>query len=68
MDFKSDGYRRIAWLHEIYQRCLTIEIKKVGLLFERRTEHVIFYESEDVGTRWADFIVEGKQFNSSRCD
>lgn len=29
---------RIAWLHEIYQGCLTIEFKKAGLVFERETE------------------------------
>ena len=40
---------RIAWLHEIYQSCLTLEIKKVGLVFEREMEPVIFYEGEDVG-------------------
>jgi len=40
---------RIAWLHEIYQSCLTLEIKKAGLVFEREMEPVIFYEGEDVG-------------------
>jgi len=44
----------------IYQRCLAIEFRKAGLVFEREREHVIFYEGEDVGTRRADFIVEGK--------
>ena len=44
----------------IYQRCLAIEFRKAGLVFERESEHVIFYEGEDVGTRRADFIVEGK--------
>jgi len=44
----------------IYQRCLAIEFRKAGLVFEREREHVIFYEGEDVGTRRADFVVEGK--------
>jgi GxxExxY protein len=44
----------------IYQRCLAIEFRKAGLVFEREKEHVIFYEGEDVGTRRADFIVEGQ--------
>jgi len=44
----------------IYQRCLAIELRKAGLVFEREKEHVIFYEGEDVGTRRADFIIEGK--------
>jgi GxxExxY protein len=42
----------------IYQRCLTIELEKAGLRFEREQEHTIFYEGIDVGTRRADFIVE----------
>ena len=43
----------------IYQRCLAIEFRKANLVFEREKEHVIIYEGEDVGTRRADFIVEG---------
>jgi len=42
----------------IYQRCLAIELNKVGILFEREKEHVIYYEGIEVGTRRADFIVE----------
>jgi GxxExxY protein len=43
----------------IYQRCLAIELRKGGLGFEREKEQTIFYEGEEVGTRRADFIVEG---------
>ena len=43
----------------IYQRCLAIELIKGGLEFVREKEQVIFYEREEVGTRRADFIVEG---------
>ena len=43
----------------IYQRCLAIELRKAGLEFVREKEQFIFYESEEVGTRRADFIVEG---------
>jgi GxxExxY protein len=43
----------------IYQRCLAIELSKAGLEFVREKEQVIYYESEEVGTRRADFIVEG---------
>ena len=42
----------------IYQRCLAIELKKTGLVFEREKEQDIFYEGHLVGTRRADFIVE----------
>jgi len=43
----------------IYQRCLAIELRKAGLDFVREKDQVIFYEGEEVGTRRADFIVEG---------
>ncbi len=44
----------------IYQRCLDIELAKAGLTFEREKEQLIFYEGIQVGTRRADFTVEGK--------
>jgi GxxExxY protein len=44
----------------IYQRCLDIELGKTGLSFEREKEQLIFYEGIQVGTRRADFTVEGK--------
>ena len=43
----------------IYQRCLAIELSKAGLVFSREQEQTIYYEGEEVGTRRADFIVEG---------
>lgn len=44
----------------IYQRCLAIELRKIGLDFVREKEQTIYYEGEDVGTRRVDFIVEGR--------
>ncbi len=44
----------------IYQRCLAIELKKVGLGFAREKEQAIFYEGIHVGTRRADFVVEDR--------
>lgn len=44
----------------IYQSCLAIELQKVGLNFGREIEQKIFYEGTEVGTRRADFLVEGK--------
>ncbi len=43
----------------IYQRCLAIELSKAGLGFEREKEHAIYYDGGEVGSRRADFIVEG---------
>jgi GxxExxY protein len=44
----------------IYQRCSAIELRRNGLEFGREKEQTIFYEDIEVGTRRADFIVEGK--------
>ncbi len=44
----------------IYKRCLAIELRRVGLDFEREKGQNIYYEGLHVGTRRADFIVENK--------
>jgi GxxExxY protein len=44
----------------IYQRALAIEFKFQGLTFEREKEMSIHYRGENIGTRRADFFVEGK--------
>jgi GxxExxY protein len=42
----------------IYQRSLAIELAKAGLAFEREKEHTVYYDSFEVGTRRADFVIE----------
>ena len=42
----------------IYQRCLAIELQRVGLNFGREVEQTIYYEGIEVGKRRADFVVE----------
>jgi GxxExxY protein len=44
----------------IYQRCLAIELAKAGINFVREEEHTIYYEGVNVGSRRADFIIEGR--------
>lgn len=44
----------------IYQRCLAIELERAGLAYAREIDQTIFYEGIEVGTRRADFVVEGK--------
>ena len=46
----------------IYQRALAYEMDKAGLSFAREIEQDIFYKEweEPIGTRRADFVVEGK--------
>lgn len=51
----GNGFQEI-----IYQRCLAIELDRMGLSFAREQEHDIYYEKIQVGTRRADFVVEDK--------
>ncbi|MCH5598249.1 GxxExxY protein [Niabella ginsengisoli] len=44
----------------IYQRCLAIELERAALGFVREEEQAIYYEGINVGTRRADFVVEGQ--------
>lgn len=44
----------------IYQRCLAIELKRAGISYVREQEQTIYYEGIEVGTRRADFVIEGK--------
>ena len=44
----------------IYQRALTIELTKAKIEFVREQEIPIYYEGEEIGTRRADFLVEGE--------
>lgn len=50
----GNGFQEI-----IYQRALAIDMRHEGLAFEREKEMTIFYREEDIGTRRADFFVEG---------
>lgn len=52
------AFSRTADAEVIYQRCLAIELQKVGLEFGREIEQDIFYDGINVGTRRADFVVE----------
>ena len=55
--FLGNGFQEI-----IYQRALAWEFSQVGLSFSREIEQNIFYKEllEPIGTRRADFVVEGK--------
>ena len=55
--FLGNGFQEV-----IYQRALAYELHKTGLAFVREIEQDIFYKDLDkpIGTRRADFIVEGK--------
>lgn len=55
--FLGNGFQEV-----IYQRALAWELSKAGLTFAREIEQDIFYKelAEPIGTRRADFVVEGK--------
>ena len=55
--FLGNGFQEV-----IYQRALAWEMKQAGLQFAREIEQDIFYKDlpETIGTRRADFVVEGK--------
>jgi len=55
--FLGNGFQEV-----IYQRALAWEFSQAGLSFSREIEQDIFYKElqEPIGTRRADFVVEGK--------
>ena len=55
--FMGNGFQEL-----IYQRALAWEFSQAGLSFAREIEQQIFYKelAEPIGTRRADFVVEGK--------
>jgi GxxExxY protein len=55
--FLGNGFQEV-----IYQRALAWELSQAGLTFSREIEQDIFYKQleEPIGTRRADFVVEGK--------
>ncbi len=44
----------------VYQRCLSIELDRVGISHKREVEQVIYYDGIVVGTRRADFVIGDK--------
>ncbi len=55
--FLGNGFQEV-----IYQRALAWEFSQAGLAYAREIEQDIFYKElhEPIGTRRADFVVEGK--------
>lgn len=55
--FLGNGFQEV-----IYQRALAYEMSLAGLSFAREIEQDIFYKDlpDPIGTRRADFVVEGK--------
>ena len=55
--FLGNGFQEV-----IYQRALAWEFSQSGLVYAREIEQEIFYKElmDPIGTRRADFVVEGK--------
>ena len=55
--FLGNGFQEV-----IYQRALAYEMSRAGLAFAREIEQQIYYRDlpKPIGTRRADFVVEGK--------
>lgn len=51
----GNGFQEI-----IYQRALTIELRKANLSFVSELEIPIYYDNECIGKRRADFLIEGE--------
>jgi GxxExxY protein len=60
--FEVHKYLGNGFQEVIYQRALAYEMSLAGLEFAREIDQDIYYKdlSEPIGTRRADFVVEGK--------
>jgi len=58
--FKVHGTLGNGFQEIIYQRTLELELKLIPLNYVREFEMPIYYLDQQIGTRRADFLVEGK--------
>jgi GxxExxY protein len=60
--FEVHKYLANGFQEVIYQRALAYEMSRAGLEYAREIEQDIYYKDlpEPIGTRRADFVVEGK--------
>lgn len=49
-----------GFIESVYENCLIIELKKIGLLVENQKSIQVFYDGQEVGYFTADIIVENK--------
>ncbi len=49
-----------GFLESVYENCLMIELKKLGLKAEKQKSIQVFYDEQEVGFFIADIIVENK--------
>ena len=51
---------RSGYVESVYGKCLAIEFKKAGVVFEQEVDVPIYYNEVVVGRRRVDFIIEQK--------
>ncbi len=56
--FKVYNTMGFGYLESVYERCLLIELRKVGLTAESKIPITVFYEQQIVGEFIADILVE----------
>jgi GxxExxY protein len=49
-----------GFLESVYEKCMQIELKKLGLSFESQKKIIVYYDDEVVGDYNADIIVENQ--------
>ncbi len=49
-----------GFLESVYEKCLLIELRKMGLEVESQKAITVYYDEEEVGQFVADLLVEGE--------
>ena len=49
-----------GYTEAVYQKCLAIELKKIGIEFLQEADIGIYYDNTIVGRRRVDFLIENK--------
>ncbi|HKZ65335.1 MAG TPA: GxxExxY protein [Chitinophagaceae bacterium] len=58
--FRVHGILGNGFQEVIYQRALELELKAMTINYAREFEMPIYYMDQQIGTRRADFLIEGK--------
>jgi len=48
-----------GYLESVYEKCMVIELRKLGLRVEEQIPIPVWYEGHEVGNFYADLLVEG---------
>ena len=65
--FKVHNYLGGGLLESAYEGALVIQLKKLGLSFERQKVYPLYYEGECAGAYVADLVIEDKIILELKC-